>query len=312
MEGVVLGPGVKVIHFTWNGKEGRLCIPERHTDVLQALGADPEKFCLVKKNDDVYVVEEKLSESDRFDAFKARLPPGFITKYFERLRIGFDWSKLSAFLRPGIVYDAVDGWFGYPEKNTVLKTPLSIECFLENTPNLGIIAVKGDTSLPSSYVFGNGPYKSKIDYLFAFEKLLHGKDRLILKYADDDGMVDIYDSNIERTREIELLLTLPVFPQTREELMARPKTKQPSAKKRAFEMPKEELMDLAQQTKQNTTEAISELKEHLRLMSGGVGKDVRVDDAGADFRVEPEALAREMLKRSKRDDDSSDPTEGSE
>lgn len=311
MEGsVVLGPGVKVVHFTWNGKGGRLCIHEGHTDVLRALGADPEKVLLVKKNDDTYVLEEKLSESDRFDAFKARLPHGFITKYFERLRIGFDWSKLSAFLRPGIVYDVVDGWFGHPEKNTVPKTPLSLEYFLENTPGLGIIGHKGDTSLPSAYIFGDGPYKSKIDYIAAFKKLLDGKDHLLLKYADANHVVDLFGCGLERTREIELLLTLPVFPQTREALMALPK--QPSAKKRALSMPKDELMQRALQTKKNTTEAISELKEHLRLMSGGVGKDVRVDDAGAEFRVEPEVLAREMQKRSKSDDDSSDPTEGSE
>lgn len=317
MEGsFVLGPGVKVVSYVWGDRRGRLCVHETHTDVLQALGADPEKVLLVKKSDDTYVLEQKKkkpSKNDRFEAWKAKLPSGFVTKYFERLRVGFDWSKLSPFLRPGIVYDAVDGWFGYPEKNTVPKTPLSIEYFLEHTPNLGIVCLKGDSSLPSSYVFGDGPYKPTIDYLAMFEKLADGKDHLLLKYADSNNEVDMFGMGIERTREIELLLTRPVYPQTREALMAATKTKKKPAKKRALEMPKEELMQLAKQTKQNTTAAIQELKEELRLMSGGVGKDVPVDDAGAAFRMDPAVEAREILKRSKIDEDSSsDPTEGSE
>ena len=265
----------------------KMLISNKYTtfdDVLETLGYDRNLFSLVKRGEQYHVMDVSAC----FDRFKER-NKGKRTAFMVRLPLNINWDKIRPFLREGIVFDNEFGWFAYPLKHSVVPTPLSLERLKEECN----CEVKGDPTLPSSYVFVDR-YVSKINYMEKFHELIASKEddpfvnAEIHKHyqLDQEGFLII--NSLAQLHKMETLLRAPIA-------------------KKQVPKTKEDLLKLAAKTKQNTKDAIVALKDQLKHMAGKVVQGpLIVEDPGAELRKDTREIAREMLKRSRIEEDSSD------
>ena len=155
-----------------------------------------------------------------------------------------------------------------------------------NRNTCGIVAVKGDPSLPSSYVFGATPRLQTVDYnVILFEKINRNSQRLSIDISKILGLddqteieLDIECLTLLQFRDLEILCSKPLprkFPETIQELAA-----------------------VANETKRNTEEALSALKNELNRLNGKVvPPSPLLVDPGAELRKSLDQLAQEELRK---------------
>jgi hypothetical protein len=254
-------------------------------DVLETLGYDRNLCSLIKRGETYHVVDE----SECFDRFKERTL-GKRSAFMVRLPLNVDWSKFRPFLRDGIVFDDEFGWFAYPLKHSVVPTPLSLERLKEEYH----CEVKGDPTLPSSYVFVDR-YVSKLNYMEKFHELIASKESDPFVNAEIHKLCQLDQEGFLVIDSLAKLHSVETILRKKKQQKQAPKTK-------------EDLLKLAAKTKQNTKDAIVALKDQLKHMAGKVVQGpLLVEDPGAELRKDPKEMARDELKRSRIDEeDSSD------